>query len=299
MSQTSNNKQASLRKSQRRNANLRGECPGTVVARCGEADGANYTEPGRAVTVPFVLPGELVAIGGGRAVTAADVTVLERSEHRVAPGCRHFGVCGGCHYQHAEYGEQLRTKEGILRGLLEAAGVRDMPEITVHAAEPWGYRNRVRMRVAEVDGWMRVGYSSRVVREVVIGDRGVRGGAPEFLPIVECPIAAPLLWRGAETFRRVADEALRAGERWVRSVVEVELFATADEGRLQMTVYVREGRGPVEVGDRELARLCEEMRVKVPELAGAGVMSLPPMVPGEDRGGPRGRGGWRRGEHRE
>ena len=225
------------------------------------------------ITVPFTLPGELVRIGGAAVTTAADVAVVEPSPERVVPRCRHFGVCGGCQYQHAGYGEQLRIKEGILRGLLEGAGLRDLPPIAVHSGEPWGYRNRVRMRVAvEADGHVELGYSSRVLRDRV----------PEFLPIAECPIAAPVLWRGAVAFRRALAGVVQAGGAWWSgTVAEVEFFATGDESRLQMTLFLRgAGRGTPAAGERELAVLCEAMRGELPELAGAGLVALPPERPG-------------------
>lgn len=228
-------------------------------------------------TVPFALPGELVSIAEMGVRTSGDVTVLEASADRVAPGCRHFGVCGGCQYQHAGYGAQLGIKAGILRDLLEVAGVVDTPEILVHAGEPWGYRNRVRVRVERAGGELRVGYNARVSR----GDG--TAAAPDFVPISECPIAAPLLWRGAVAFLRVAGRALRGSRAaWLNAVVEVELFATGDERRLQMTVFTRsggseksDGRRREAVSERQFEVLCEGVRAEVPELVGAGVMVLP------------------------
>ena len=37
---------------------------------------------------------------------------------RVAAACEYFGACGGCHYQHARYEDQLGYKAGILRETL-------------------------------------------------------------------------------------------------------------------------------------------------------------------------------------
>ena len=117
--------------------------------------------------------------------------VLEASGDRVKPGCVHFGECGGCHYQHAKYEAQLALKTGILRETLERAGLAELPEVQVHAGEPWGYRNRIRLRVAEVEGALRVGY--------------LRRGSNEFLPVRMCPIAAPVLWRAATALLKLAE----------------------------------------------------------------------------------------------
>jgi 23S rRNA (uracil1939-C5)-methyltransferase len=213
---------------------------------------------GRAVFVPFTLPGELVE---ARLTETKDgfadaelVQVVEASVDRVAAGCVHFGECGGCHYQHAKYEAQLALKTDILWETLERAGLTDLPEVEVHAGEPWGYRNRIRLRVAEVEGVPRVGY--------------LRRGSNHLLPVKMCPIAAPVLWRAAEALLKLAEDA--AAARWVKAVVEVEFFATKDERTLQMTVFVRQNLGP------GFDTFCERLRGLLPELAGAGALMLRP-----------------------
>jgi 23S rRNA (uracil1939-C5)-methyltransferase len=213
---------------------------------------------GRAVFVPFTLPGELVEArltgeedGFGE---AALVQVLEASADRVVPRCGHFGECGGCQYQHAKYAAQVAMKVGILWETLERAGLVALPEVRVHSAEAWGYRNRIRLRVAAVEGTLPVGYNRR--------------GSNEFLAVRECPIAAPLLWRGAEALMQIGAEDSTAG-RWMLGAEEVEFFATGDEKKLQMTVFVRKER----VGGFD--EFCERLRGLVPELVGVGVSLLP------------------------
>ena len=220
----------------------------------GGAGLAHQTEgsaAGQAVFVPFTLPGELVE---ARLLEKKDsfaeallVQVLTPSEDRIQPACIHFGECGGCQYQHAAYSAQLQMKTAILQETLNRAGLNALPVIQMHAGEPWAYRNRTRLRVAEWDATLRAGYNRR--------------GSNEFLPIHECPILAPLLWRATEAFLRVAAEDSTAA-RLVRNVLEVEFFTTADEKKLQMTIFV----GKSQVG---LKALCEQMQELVPELTSA------------------------------
>jgi 23S rRNA (uracil1939-C5)-methyltransferase len=215
------------------------------------------TDAGKAVFVPFTLPGEKV-----EATLSADkssygeaslVRVIEASPERVEAGCRHFGECGGCQLQHAAYRAQVQIKSNILRETLERAGLGSLPEVHVHTGEPWGYRNRIRLRVGVVEGAIRLGYNRR------------RGN--DFLPIQECPIAAPLLWRAASELLRLA--ALDAVvKRWMGAAVETEFFANADESKLQMTVFVRKA---LSAGFDDL---CVRLKVLVPELVGAGVSIL-------------------------
>jgi 23S rRNA (uracil1939-C5)-methyltransferase len=214
-------------------------------------------DAGKAVFVPFTLPGEEVEatlsaakVGYGE---ASLISVIESSPERVAAGCRHFGECGGCQLQHSAYQAQVQMKTEILRETLERAGLSSLPEVQVHTGEPWGYRNRIRLRMVVVDGAIRLGYNRR--------------GGNDFLPIKECPIAAPLLWRAASTLLKLA-EGDAVAERWVRAAVEIELFTNADESKLQMTVFVRKA---LSAGFDEL---CERLKVLVPELVGAGVSIL-------------------------
>ena len=82
---------------------------------------------GWVVMVPFVIPGERVRARIFRNHTnysEADlVEVLEASPDRVAPGCGLFHECGGCQYQHIEYGRQLEEKTARVAELLEKAGL--------------------------------------------------------------------------------------------------------------------------------------------------------------------------------
>src|SRR5512135_1936513 len=96
----------------------------TTLTYGGDAMGR--LEDGRAVFVPFGLPGERVRVrlteerrGFARAEL---VEVLEASPHRISSRCIHFGLCGGCHYQHLPYEAQLKAKTEILRDQLSRIG---------------------------------------------------------------------------------------------------------------------------------------------------------------------------------
>ena len=110
---------------------------------------------GRAVFVPFALPGERVAVRlveeRKRYARAELVDVLRPSEQRELPRCQHYGVCGGCHYQHLSYAGQLAAKQAILREQLQRiAGIPDPPvAATVPSPLPWAYRNHVQFHQTE------------------------------------------------------------------------------------------------------------------------------------------------------
>ena len=214
--------------------------------------GTFTTEEGSAVA--FVLPGE--------EIETAPLVVLEASPNRVAPGCSHFGTCGGCQYQHAGYATQLEFKRTILEGILTGAGLSGLPALESHSAEPYGYRNRIRVRIeAEPGGRIRAGYNLR--------------GSNDFLPVGMCPIAAPLLWRAASALVELAESDALV-RRWLAITAELELFCTPDEGKLQLQFLVRTGDG----GRREsssFAGLCERIKAVLPELTGAGAVLDPEL----------------------
>jgi 23S rRNA (uracil1939-C5)-methyltransferase len=125
---------------------------------------------GRAVFVPFGLPGERVNIrlteekrGFARGEL---VEVLEPSLDRIAPHCKHFGVCGGCHYQNLSYENQLKAKTEILRDQLMRIGKIENPPIAPMVASPseWNYRNHVQFHLTE-EG--KIGFVNAAGRTVI------------------------------------------------------------------------------------------------------------------------------------
>jgi 23S rRNA (uracil1939-C5)-methyltransferase len=220
--------------------------------------GLVHEPEGKTLLVPFTLPGELVEVQLLEQKKTPDeaslLQVLTASKDRVDPPCSHFGECGGCQYQHAEYPAQVKIKSSILQETLEHAGLMTLPDILSHTGHPWGYRNRMRLRMEEVDSTLRVGYNRR--------------GTNEFLPIHECPIAAPILWRAAQSFLRVAAQNSSAA-RWLTTAVEVEFFTTGEEKKLQMTLFVRKDQPG-------LPAFCEHLKQAIPELAGAGTALTKP-----------------------
>jgi 23S rRNA (uracil1939-C5)-methyltransferase len=145
---------------------------------------------GRAVFVPFALPGETVRIrvieqkrGHIRAELAE---VLDPSPQRITPKCVHFGVCGGCAYQHLSYPDQLRAKTDILRDQLMRIGKIQDPPVQPMVASPqeWNYRNHVQFHLS---GAGELGY--------------IRANGQDMLPISECHLPeGPLnkLWPSLE-----------------------------------------------------------------------------------------------------
>ncbi|MGH2536773.1 MAG: class I SAM-dependent RNA methyltransferase [Candidatus Promineifilaceae bacterium] len=109
---------------------------------------------GRAVFVPFVLPGERVEVElteeRPRYAHSRLLRVIEPAGERVPAPCPHFGPCGGCQYQHMSYAAQLRYKAAILRDQLERIGRLPDPLVrpAIPSPEPYAYRNEMSFSLA-------------------------------------------------------------------------------------------------------------------------------------------------------
>ncbi|MEA4907898.1 MAG: TRAM domain-containing protein, partial [Anaerolineaceae bacterium] len=128
-------------------------------------DGIGRLSDGRAVFVPFVLPGERVrvrSIAERRGHVRAElVEVLEASPERIAPRCPHFGACGGCHYQHIPYARQLEIKTEILREQFQRIAGIAAPPLRPMTPSPqeWHYRNSAQLHLTPEGkpGYMKPG----------------------------------------------------------------------------------------------------------------------------------------------
>lgn len=108
---------------------------------------------GKVVFVPWALPGDKVRIrilsDHGRYERAEVLEILEKSPARREAPCPVFGQCGGCHWQHLKYEDQLEWKERILKETLERTAQIGDPQILpiIPAVREWHYRRRIQVKV--------------------------------------------------------------------------------------------------------------------------------------------------------
>ena len=181
---------------------------------------------GKAVFVPFVIPGETVEAAVVESRGGFSRAKLERvvtpSPERIVPACPYFSRCGGCHYQHLDYAAQLKYKQEILRETLRRTAKLELQsEIAVHASEPWGYRNRTRMQV-------------RHQPEFALGY--FRYGSHSLLAVEACPISSPLINQAIAVIWTLGrDRSIPAG------LHGLQLFANHDDTKLLVEAYVHPG----------------------------------------------------------
>lgn len=112
-------------------------------------------DAGKAVFVPFTIAGERVratVIREKKKFAEARLEeVVTASPQRVEPPCPYFGTCGGCSYQHIEYAKQVELKSAQVEQALHRIG--RLPKVPMQPAvaspHPFGYRNRIRVHVAD------------------------------------------------------------------------------------------------------------------------------------------------------
>ena len=101
------------------------------------------------VFVPMLIPGDVVDIKvikkRKKYLEGVVLKFHEYSPDRIAPRCIHFGVCGGCKWQHLPYKLQLYYKEKQVRDNLIRIGKIDLPDISpiIGSSEIFLYRNKL------------------------------------------------------------------------------------------------------------------------------------------------------------
>ncbi|MBN1449292.1 MAG: 23S rRNA (uracil(1939)-C(5))-methyltransferase RlmD [Bacteroidetes bacterium] len=120
--------------------------------------------------------------------------LLVPSPHRVLPRCRHFGVCGGCKWQHMAYAQQLRWKrEHVLDAFIRIGGLEDVRvNETLPAEEPFWYRNKMEFSFGEMR-WLLPDELGTVDREAELFALGlhVPKRYDRILHIDECHLESP------------------------------------------------------------------------------------------------------------
>lgn len=99
--------------------------------------------------VPYGVPGDIVDVQITRKkhsfAEGNIVRMVQPSELRVEPLCEHFGVCGGCKWQHLPYEYQLRCKQQQVVDALERIAKVEIPPIRpiLGSSQITHYRNKL------------------------------------------------------------------------------------------------------------------------------------------------------------
>ncbi len=114
---------------------------GKALARVGE----------KVLFVPFAAPGDVVDVQVRKTrknyMEGVVRQVHRHSPLRVEPFCEHFGLCGGCKWQHLPYEQQLVFKQQEVADKLQRIGKLDMAGVEVlpiaASSDTRFYRNKL------------------------------------------------------------------------------------------------------------------------------------------------------------
>ena len=228
----------------------------TIESMTYGADGLAHADNGKAVFVQGAVAGDTVeaeVVQDGKSFMRARTTeVLEPSPDRIQPPCPFVGICGGCSWGNLSLTAQLAAKEQNLRSTLERIGkftpdqVNELVQPIRHTKDDWGYRNKIELEPALVNGRVRLGMHGVDPSKIVTVDA---------CPLFDKRFPKALevaLWTPTGSFPRsqvsrvLADAAhptsvvrvMSKGEKKARRVSKVEMLA----GEGSWTENIAEGQ---------------------------------------------------------
>jgi 23S rRNA (uracil1939-C5)-methyltransferase len=189
---------------------------------------------GRTIHAAYSLPGEVVT-----AIVKDDraqiVSVDQASADRVTPPCPHFGLCGGCTFQHWADEPQLAWKREQVVHALARRGIETEVAETIAA---WGAGRR------------RASFHAR------LGDRGIifgfaRARSNQLEPIEACPVLVPALQRALPNLKALCEAFIPKSETITLAVTATDTGLDVDvRGAGRVSRFARKGL-------ERLAEACE------------------------------------------
>jgi 23S rRNA (uracil1939-C5)-methyltransferase len=248
-------------------------CEATIADLGDRGDGVAAVD-GAPVYIAGALPGERVRFvplaGTGSERRGRLEAVLAPVPTRVAPACRHFGVCGGCAAQHMAPPLYGAWKQAIVAHALARRGFVDPPIAPLVVLAP-GTRRRIKLRAETTPAGLVVGFHARQSHAVVA--------------VAECPVSVPTIAALIDPLRRflnglpgpiALDVAVTATETGLDLVVSgaqpasrdlrTALAQFADATKLARVCYAASGEA------------CEIVALKTKPIVRAGALAieLPP-----------------------
>ncbi len=128
---------------------------GVTITDIGSEGNAIARVDDMVLFVPGLIPGDVVDVRvtkkKKRYMEGVTLAVTTPSPDRIIPPCSHFGVCGGCRWQHLPYDRQLFYKAQQVRDNLTRIGHTPIPELDpiLGSEKIYGYRNKLEFTFSE------------------------------------------------------------------------------------------------------------------------------------------------------
>jgi len=174
-----------------------------VIETLGQQGDGVANWQGEQVFIPFTLPGERVETtmparqGSGQ--RARLLRVVEPAANRVAPPCRHHGLCGGCALQHLAADDYRRWKVDTVTTTLAQRGI-ELDATPQQVFVPAGTRRRAVFAVIGTKNGPAVGFHRAASHDVV--------------DLQQCELLTPALFALIGALRETLRGALAIGETW-------------------------------------------------------------------------------------
>lgn len=222
------------------------------------------------IFIPYGAPGDIADVKIDRKkhsyAEGHIVRMIEPSAVRREAACRHFGVCGGCKWQHLPYDEQLKAKYAQVRDALTRIAKVELPEINpcLGSAREWHYRNKMEYTFSDKK-W-------RTWEEVLSGkeftDSGnalgfhIPGSFDKVLHIDECLLQNPV---GDKIRNSLFEFAEKTGLSFYnikenRGLLRTLLIRTASTGQIMVCVVFGENN------KEEINKVMEFLAGRFPEI---------------------------------
>lgn len=123
---------------------------------------------GMVVFVEFAAPNDLLLVEAIEVkknhAFAKLIKILEPGPDRRTSPCPHFGVCGGCNWQHLTESSQLAWKNSLVQDeLSRKLDIALSLEPICESPKPWRYRNRIQLKKRQA----QVGYFKKYSHDLV------------------------------------------------------------------------------------------------------------------------------------
>ena len=132
---------------------------------------------GRVVFIDNAVPGDVVTVQTFKKkkgfYEGTAIAFSKYSEKRVEPVCPHFGVCGGCKWQHLAYEEQLYFKQKEVEQNLKRIGKIELPTFIpiLGSAKQYFYRNKMEFSFSD-SKWLTL---AQIRSKEIIEDKNALG----------------------------------------------------------------------------------------------------------------------------
>ena len=120
-----------------------------VTGAGAKGKGIGKAPDGRVLFISNAVPGDVATVQTTKKrrayYEATAVAFKQLSDKRTEPKCEHFGVCGGCKWQHMGYEHQLRYKQEEVVNNLTRIGKVSLPPVSpiIGSVQEYFYRNKM------------------------------------------------------------------------------------------------------------------------------------------------------------